>query len=180
MEVCFADGANIDEDHGVQRTYDCNGVHIYPMRPMLELKNYCLVPSVLSAPPSGTTQQVILVLLLPTAAGADGCATKDDAEPAVKQGSRQRAQGSQSVKSSSSQHAKRRAQHARLAPTKKRKKVQSVSGYNLFHSINYGRILQDVYQMDRFKKRPAEKQINKKSRKKRAFKAALATVYIHN
>jgi hypothetical protein len=71
---------------------------------MLDLKQYHLVPSLLSAPPSGTTQQVILASLLPlpTAAGADGGATKDDAEPAVKQASRQRAQGSQSVKLSSS------------------------------------------------------------------------------
>jgi hypothetical protein len=51
-----------------------------------------------------------------------------------------------------------------------------VSGYNLFHRINYRRILQEVHQMDRYKKRPAEKLMNQNSRKKRALKAALAMV----
>ena len=154
MEVVFADGASIDEDHGVQRMRDCNGVLLEPTRPMLELKEYHLVPSVAPVHPPGSTRIDILASLLPlqTAPGADGGATKDDTESAVKQASRERAQGSKSVLSSSSQHAKRRAPHALRTPTKKCKKVRTVSGYNLFYSINYGRILLEVQQMNHYKK----------------------------
>jgi hypothetical protein len=168
MEVCFADGANIDEDHGVQRMLECNGVLFYPMRPMLDLKEYHLVPSVAPAHPPGSTRIDILASLLPleTAPGADRGATKDDTDSAVKQASRERAQGSKSVLSSSSQHAKRRVPHACRAGTKKRKKVRPVSGYNLYYSKNYGCILQEVLLTDRFKTRPTEQQMNQKREKK--------------
>ena len=152
MEVVFVDGASINKDRGMQWLRDCNGVLFYPMRPMLDLKEYHLVPSVAPAHPPGSTRIDILASLLPleTAPGADGGATKDDTDSAVKQASRERAQCSKSVLSSSSQHAKRRAPHARRAPTKKRKKVQSVSAYNLYYSKNYGRIQREVLLTERF------------------------------
>jgi hypothetical protein len=147
---------------------------------MLELKEYHLVPSIAPAHPPGSTRKTVLASLLPlqTALGADGGATKDDTESAVKQASRERAQGSKSVLSSSAQHAERRAPHARRAPTKKRKKVQSVSAHNIYYSENYGRIHREVLCIltERFKKRPTELPMNQRARQKKAKKAAIFMV----
>ena len=177
MEVVFADGASIDEDHGVQRFRDCNGVQLVPTCPMVELKDYLLVPSVVPAAPSTTAQKTVTFSFLPphTASPADGGATKDD-DSDVQAPSRECAPGSRSVLPSSTQRARRRAPHARAPPTKKRRKIQSVSPYNLYYGENYGRILQEVLLKDQFKMRTNEQSMNRKKRRKRAMKAAKTMV----
>ena len=115
MEVVFADGASIDEDHGVQRIRDCNGVLLVPTRPMVELKDYHLVPSVAPAAPSDSTRKTVTLFAPTTTHGTHMrmVALPKMIDSAVKEASRERAHGSKSVLSSSTQRARRRAPHAR-------------------------------------------------------------------
>ena len=117
MEVCFADGASIDKDHGVQRTHNIDGAQLKPTRPIIPLEHYRLVPSVIPPPDPDSTQVRIIARLLPDPvldcgatkeaemhrgvtkdAEMHGGATKDDTGTPDVHGSSHHAQGPQSVK----------------------------------------------------------------------------------